>query len=102
MRTKYTFNDDTYTPLPVHIRVQSRNGRNYISSISGLNPDIDFKKLCKYLKKKFKCNGAVTEDKVYGKVILLQGDRRESIKHFLDDNDICMGKIIVHGFLNIV
>lgn len=83
---------------PVHIRVQARNGRKSISSVSGLASDLDLKKICKYFKKNFKCNGAVTNDKTYGKVILLQGDHREDIRHFLIDNEIVVSDIIIHGF----
>lgn len=84
--------------IPVHIRVQARNGRKSISSISGLSQDLDLKKICKYLKKNLKCNGTVTIDKTYGSVIVLQGDHRENIKQFLYDNELCNGEIIVHGF----
>tara|TARA_B110000908_G_scaffold2569_1_gene3519 strand:+ start:529 stop:822 length:294 start_codon:yes stop_codon:yes gene_type:complete len=83
---------------PIHIRIQSRNGRKSISSISGLDKDLDLKKLCKYLKKNFKCNGSVSEDNTYGKVVILQGDHRENIKLFLVNNNICPeAKIIIHG-----
>jgi len=92
------FDDDKKKDPPVHIRVQARNGRKSISSISGLARDLDLPKICKYLKKNFKCNGAVTKDKTYGNVILLQGDHREDIKQFLIDTEICSGEIILHGF----
>ena len=89
---------DDVSAAPIHIRIQSRNGRKSISSISGLDKDLDLKKLCKYLKKNFKCNGSVSDDNTYGKVVILQGDHRENIKLFLVDNNICPeAKIIIHG-----
>ena len=89
---------DDVSSTSIHIRLQSRNGRKSISSISGLDTDLDFKKLCKYLKKNFKCNGSVSEDENLGKVIILQGDHCKNIKLFLVDNNICLeDKIIIHG-----
>ena len=92
------FEDREPKESPIHIRVHSRNSRKSISSICGLSEDLDFKKICKCLKKNFKCNGAVTEDKESGKVIILQGDHRGEIKQFLSDNRVVSGDIIVHGF----
>lgn len=62
--------DDSISLNSIHIRIQARNGRKSISSISGLDKDLDLKKLCKYLKKKFKCNGSVSEDKNYDRVVI--------------------------------
>jgi len=92
------FEDSKSTESSIHIRVHSRNSRKSISSICGLSGDLDLKKICKCLKKILKCNGTVTDDKEYGKVIILQGDHREEIKKFLFNNNFVLGEIIVHGF----
>ena len=41
----------------VHIRVQKRNGRKCITTISGIDPKIDLKKVLKSFKKDLSCNG---------------------------------------------
>lgn len=82
----------------IHIRIQSRNSKKSITSITGLDKDLDFKKLCKYMKKNFKCNGSISENELHGKVLVLQGDKREDSYNFLVDNNICDGELIViHG-----
>ena len=43
----------------IHIRVQKRNGRKCITTVSGLNPELDLKKILKAVKKEFSCNGNV-------------------------------------------
>ena len=42
----------------VHIRVQQRNGRKCITTVQGLNQDLDLKKILKALKKQECCNGS--------------------------------------------
>lgn len=53
----------------VHIRLQQRNRRKCILTITGLANDLDLKRICKALKKNFRCNGAVVKDDEYGDVI---------------------------------
>ena len=82
----------------VHIRIQSRTTRKSILTITGLENDLDLKRILKYLKKNLKCNRAVISDKIYGEIIQLQGDHREAIKRFLLDTSICVkDQIIIHG-----
>ena len=50
----------------VHIRVQQRTGRKSITTVSGLNPELDFKLLLKELKRKFSCNGSIQHDRDHG------------------------------------
>ena len=83
----------------VHIRIQARNGRKSISSVSGLAVDLDLKKILKSFKKTLKCNGAILEDKELGKIIQLQGDHRAMIRDFLVDQEInILEDIVIHGF----
>jgi len=83
----------------VHIRIQQRNGKKSIYSISGLPQDLDFKKIIKILKKSLKCNGCVNDDdEVIGKVLQLQGDHRVALRDFLIDQKICTREdIVIHG-----
>tara|TARA_B110000908_G_C10193470_1_gene421694 strand:+ start:641 stop:970 length:330 start_codon:yes stop_codon:yes gene_type:complete len=95
---QFNNDNDIQDKQKVHIRIQSRTTRKSILTISGLEDDLDLKRILRYLKKNLKCNGAVIHDKNYGNVIQLQGDHRESVKQFLIDMSICLeGQIIVHG-----
>lgn len=67
----------------VHIRTQQRNGKKSITLIENIPGEYDLKKLVKALRKTYACNGAVVEHKVYGEVVILQGDKRTSIYEFL-------------------
>ena len=68
-------------------------------TVSGLDDDLDLKKISKFLKKKLNCNGAVVNDKEFGDVIQLQGDHRDDVKDFLITMKVCQDtQIIMHGF----
>jgi len=93
------FDDDIIESPMVHIRIQQRNGRKSITTIQGLEKDLDLKKILKSLKRNFRCNGAVNNNKQYGEVIQLQGDQRDSSKDFLVDHEIVKeNRIQIHGF----
>lgn len=86
-----------------HIRVQQRNGRKCITTLAGLEEDLDLKRICKAMRNAFSCNGNVVidEDEEVG-IIQLQGDQRENIKQWLLDQQIILkneaSRIVVHGF----
>ena len=83
----------------VHIRIQQRNAKKTITTIEGLDTSIDLKKLVKYIKKKFNCNGSIIKTVVDIDIIQLQGDQRENIKNFLiKENIVSEDFIKVHGF----
>eukprot|EP01138_Halocafeteria_seosinensis_P005673 gb/GECG01005800.1/.p1 GENE.gb/GECG01005800.1/~~gb/GECG01005800.1/.p1 ORF type:complete len:112 (+),score=15.94 gb/GECG01005800.1/:1-336(+) len=84
----------------VHIRVQQRNGRKCITSIQGLDDDLDLKRILKYLKKRYNCNGSIIKDKELGEVIQLQGDQRQNVREFLLGEEIYdkPERIVIHGF----
>merc|ERR1712157_108917 len=82
----------------VHIRMQQRNGRKCLTTIQGINPKIDLKKVIKVFKKEFACNGTVIEDPEFGQVIQLQGAQRNSAAIFLTKQGICAKDAFkVHG-----
>ncbi|KAL3897346.1 MAG: hypothetical protein SGPRY_013073, partial [Prymnesium sp.] len=70
----------------VHIRVQQRNGRKCITTVQGLNADLDMKKIVKAIKKAHSCNGTIVEDDDMGQVLQFQGDQRDAIFQFLVEN----------------
>eukprot|EP01113_Clastostelium_recurvatum_P048164 TRINITY_DN870_c0_g1_i1.p1 TRINITY_DN870_c0_g1~~TRINITY_DN870_c0_g1_i1.p1 ORF type:complete len:112 (-),score=18.49 TRINITY_DN870_c0_g1_i1:158-493(-) len=83
----------------IHIRIQQRNGRKTITTIQGLAPELDFKKILSAWKKEFCCNGTIVEDEELGKVIQLSGDQRKSTSVFLIEEGISSkANIQVHGF----
>ena len=83
----------------VHIRVQQRNGRKSLTTVQGINPKIDLKKVVKGFKKEFCCNGCVVVDPEFGEVIQLQGDQRQNVAKFLTQEKLTSkDNIKVHGF----
>ena len=82
----------------VHIRMQKRNARQSITTVSGLAPDLDLKKILKCLRKVFYTNGAVIKDKEDNEVIQIQGDQRENIAKFFIKYKVCEeDDIKIHG-----
>jgi len=83
----------------IHIRIQQRNGRKTLTTVQGVSAEFDFKKIVKYAKKEFACNGTVVEHPEYGEVIQLQGDQRQNISKFLKQVGLAReDQIKVHGF----
>ena len=93
----------SFTKNKYHIRVQQRNGRKCITTLDGLEEDIDLKRICKAMREAFSCNGNVVmkEGEEEG-VIQLQGDQRDNIKTWLLEQEIILksesDRIVVHGF----
>ena len=82
----------------VHIRVQQRNGRKCVTSIHGIAPDLDLKKILKYLKKAYSTNGNIVNHTEHGDIIQLQGDQRRNVYDSLIDWKIADKEDIrVHG-----
>ena len=83
----------------VHIRVQQRNGRKSLTTVCGLDPKFDKKRILKALKKEYCCNGCIIEDDASGQVIQLQGDQRKNVALFLTGNKIVKKESLkIHGF----
>lgn len=87
----------------LHIRIQKRNGKKCITTIQGFEEDLDVKRICKAMRKKFSCNGNVTQNEEdLDEVIQLQGDQRENVKQWMLDNEVIAkneaDRIVVHGF----
>jgi len=83
----------------IHIRIQQRNGRKTLTTIQGLPPELDQKRLLKAFKKDFACNGNIVDDDDLGEVIQLQGDQRMKVQQFLISEEIATkDQVQVHGF----
>ena len=85
----------------IHLRVQQQGRRN-MTIIQDLDSDLDFKRICKNMRKKFNCNGNVVEDAKMGFIIQLQGDQRDQVKEWLLANEILttkdLDRLVIHGF----
>lgn len=92
--------------IKVHIRIQPRTSRTYLTIIEGLIERIQeeneeskelIKKILKKFKKNFSCNGSIIENK-NNEAIQLQGDHRHEVAKYLIEKDIVSkDNIIVHG-----
>ena len=93
------FDDDSsFSKNIVTISVQKRNGRQCITSITGMAQDLDLKKIISYLKKKYNCNGSIIKDEQFGEVITLTGDQKENVYNFLIGEEINKkDEIIIKG-----
>jgi translation initiation factor 1 len=93
------FKTQTENKSKVTISIQQRNGRKQITIILGLATDLDTKKILRYLKKIYHCNGAIVIDEKFGEVITLTGNQKENVYHFLIDAKICSKEeIIMKGY----
>jgi translation initiation factor 1 len=83
----------------VHIRIQQRAGKKSITTVQGLAPDLDLKKILKALKKTYNTNGTIIQDEEAGDVLQLAGDQRKNVSNFLTMTHICEeNQIKIHGF----
>lgn len=91
--------ETTSTANYVHIRIQKRNNKKCFTIIEGMPRDIDLKKVLRYFKKAFSCNGTiVTNQESDEKVIQLTGDSRREVEKFLKEEYIVPENCVkVHG-----
>lgn len=85
----------------IHIRAQQM-GSKWISTISGLDDDLDLVKIAKYMKKSLHCATSVSKNKDGAEVIQLQGDQRSIVVAWLTENKVLTSeeakeRIVVHG-----
>jgi translation initiation factor 1 (eIF-1/SUI1) len=57
--------------------------------------DISLPTLCMAFKKKLNCSVATKTNPKFGEVVLLGGDQRTRVKHFLVDQKICTARNVV-------
>jgi len=90
--------DQYFTSSKVTINVQKRNGKKFITTITGMANDLDLKKILSYFKKTYSCNGSIINDEKYGEIISLSGDQKENFYNFLISEEINKSEdIIIKG-----
>ena len=87
----------------INIRIQQRNGKKSITTVQGLDEDLDMKRISKAMRKKFNCSVNLEETEEYGTIIQLQGDQREQVLAFLVEQEILTQeeadeRVVIHGF----
>jgi translation initiation factor 1 len=80
----------------VHIRIQQRSGKKYITTVQGAHLESrDVRDLSRILH----CSATTKKDEVHGQIIQIQGDVRSDVSEFLIERGICSeDQIQVHGF----
>ena len=100
-QNNFMFDDEEISNVgkeTIHIMTRKRNGRNFLTVIKGINKDFDLKRILSSMKKSLNCNGAIIENKTHGIVIQLNGNHREDLVTFLDENDIASKEQVkLHG-----
>lgn len=82
----------------IHIRVQQRTNRKFITLCENLDSKLNFNRVLKSLRKQLSCNGNIILDKDDNQIIKLQGDQHEGLMKFLTETGICMkDDIFIHG-----
>lgn len=91
--------ETTNTTNYVHVRLQKRNNKKCLTIIEGIPKDIDLKKVLRYFKKAFACNGTiVSHQETDEKIIQLTGDNRKDVESFLKEECIVPENCIrLHG-----
>ena len=84
----------------IHIRVQQM-GKKWITTIDGLDDDLDLTRIARAMKKTLHCAASVTMNKE-NEIIQLQGDQREYIRIWLVANEVLtesesIERIVIHG-----
>ena len=85
----------------IHVRIQ-QNGRRNVTTVQGLDDDLDLHRILKALKKTFNCNGSIDKHEQFGEILQLQGDQRETVVEWLVAQEILtkeevVERVVVHG-----
>ena len=90
------FDDNLTSKLT--ISVQQRNNSRCITIISEIAKDLDLKKLLKYFKKTYNCNGTILDDEKFGNIITLTGNQTDNVYNFFIAEEIYdKDNIIIKG-----
>jgi len=86
----------------IHVRVQQRNGRKCITTVTGLPADLNFRLILETFKGRFNCGGSIIDDEVFGTVIQLQGDHSSNVSRFLIAEGLANeANVKIHGAMAI-
>lgn len=90
-------NIDNVDQTIVHIRIQQRTARNYLTIIEGIDSQkYDLMKLAKAMAKKFCCGCSISGN---GSVIVLNGDQRKNASSFVNSEKLASNsRMVIHGF----
>ena len=85
----------------IHIRVQQQ-GKRWITTIDGLDDDLDIQRIARAMKKTLHCSIIVTHNKDDEEIVQLQGDHRDDVRSWLIANEVLTEKeakerLLVHG-----
>lgn len=78
---------------PIEIRVQ-RIRKGWVTSVYGLNPAINFKRVMAEFKVAYGCNGSLQAKEGKGMVILFQGDMAVNLRTFLTTQRIATSEAL--------
>lgn len=100
------FCDDEGDDVKLHLRVQKRNAKKCVTTVSGLPSTYsqkELKSMLSHLKKKFSCSGVIVDSDDANdeetKILQFTGDQRENLLQFFVDEQIATAEnIIVHGY----
>lgn len=86
----------------IHLRLQKRGNKKWLTIIEGLDEDLDENRICRHMRRTFNCNGAVLKNDDDEPILQLQGDQRQNIKEWLIVQEILTEKeakerLVVHG-----
>ena len=84
----------------IHIRLIS--GKRSLTTIEGLDDDLDLNRISRAMKRQFSCSVVVQLDKDENEVIQLQGDHRSAVYAWLIAAEVMTEKeakerVIIHG-----
>lgn len=92
---------DSVTKGKIHVRTQQM-GKKWLTTIEGLDDDLDLERIAKAMKKSMHCAATVERDKNDLEIIKLQGNQRDLIREWLVSSDVITEKeakerLVVHG-----
>lgn len=86
----------------IHVRARQM-GRKWITTIEGMDDDLDLKRIARAMKNSFHCSAAVAEDEETGaEYIKLSGKQTELIRDWLVSAEIltereATDRLVIHG-----
>lgn len=92
---------DTVLKGKIHVRTK-QTGKRWLTTIEGLDADLDLGRIVRALKKTLHCAVSVERDNSDIEVIQLQGNQRDFVCGWLVQNEILTEKeakerLVVHG-----
>jgi translation initiation factor SUI1 len=85
----------------IHIRPQQQ-GRRWVTTIEGLDEDLDQERIARAMKKALHCAAKTTKNKEGADIIIIQGNHRDDALEWLVANDVLSEKerkdrVVLHG-----